>query len=374
MNGTIPDDSGRVHGWISEPSGRGTASVLYTCLITIFLCVWSAMHINIPERNKSKTENFFYRVKMAVLAIIFPEAVFLSAIGSYFFVREVLDELPASFSDGGLKFTETHAWFIYMGGFELQCTDGTHRLSPAKIKDLITREAIPVSSIAITEEEISDRSKADRLSKLIACLQILWFAIQLIGRAVQHLPTTNLELFTLGIVVCSLGTYAAYWRRPQDINLPITISVGQGKAFHDVFGHSISPLARRPWGETESSNRYVSFFLCAVITGIFGACHLIGWDFLYPSSVEQLLWRIASISCVVIPFFIMFLAPSIDGDNDFWPPECSVKYLSTMSFNILLPLYVLARVYLLVAIFISLRSVPAGVYQTVNWSLYFPHF
>jgi hypothetical protein len=68
-----------------------------------------------------------------------------------------------------------------MGWFEIQCTDGTHRLSLAEIKDLITKKAIPVSRIAITEEEISDRSKTDQLSKLITCLQILWFVIQLTG-------------------------------------------------------------------------------------------------------------------------------------------------------------------------------------------------
>jgi len=97
MNRTIPDESGRVHGWISEPSGRGTASLLYTCLITIFLCVWSAMHIPIPVRHTSRTENFFYKVKLAVLAIIAPETVFLNAISSYVFIREALDELPPSF-------------------------------------------------------------------------------------------------------------------------------------------------------------------------------------------------------------------------------------------------------------------------------------
>jgi len=357
------------------------------------------MHINIPERNKFKTENFFCKVKIAVLAIIAPEAVFTNAIIEYFFIREVLDELPASFSEvrmiylsflsplsrrgfvltdeslkGGSKFTETHAWFIAMGGFEMQCTDGTHRLSLAEIKDLITREAIPASSIAITEEEIWDRSKTDRLSKLIACLQILWFAIQLIGRAVQHLPTTNLELFTLGIVICSFGAYAAYWRRPQDIGLPISISVGEGKTFRDVFGKPVLLRRRFSWGNAADSEKIIPFFLSGIITAIFGACHLIGWDFLYPSPVEQLLWRIASISCVTIPFFVMFLALLLNGDIDFWPPECFVKYLSTMSVWTLLFLYFLARVYLLVAIFISLRSVPAGVYQTVNWSLYFPHF
>jgi hypothetical protein len=99
MNRTIADGSGRVHGWISEPSGRGTAGLLYTCLITIFLCVWSALHISIPARNYSQTENFFYKVKLAVVAIIAPELVFLNAINEYFFIREALDELPASFSE-----------------------------------------------------------------------------------------------------------------------------------------------------------------------------------------------------------------------------------------------------------------------------------
>ena len=44
-------------------------------------------------------ENFFYKVGLAVSAIIAPELVFLRAIESYFWVREALDELPASFSD-----------------------------------------------------------------------------------------------------------------------------------------------------------------------------------------------------------------------------------------------------------------------------------
>ena len=96
MNRTIPDESGRVHGWISEPSGRGTAGLLYTCLITIFLCVWSAMHVPVPARHTSRTENFFYKVGIAALAIIAPEVVFVNAITSYFWVREALDELPAS--------------------------------------------------------------------------------------------------------------------------------------------------------------------------------------------------------------------------------------------------------------------------------------
>jgi hypothetical protein len=100
---------------------------------------------------------------------------------------------------------------------------------------------------------------------------------------------------------------------------------------------------------------------------------LLGWGFLYPSSVEQLLWRIFSIYCAVIPFLLMFLVFMrwLREDFELNSPECSVNYLLIAS---LASLYTLSRLYLLVAIFISLRSVPAGVYQTVNWSLYFPHF
>jgi hypothetical protein len=227
-----------------------------------------------------------------------------------------------------------------------------------------------VSCIAITKEEISGRSKTDQLSKLITCVQILWFIIQLTGRAVQHLPTTNLELFTLGIVVCSLGTYAAFWQRPQDISLPITISVGEGKAFRDVFGESVSIRTMVPWDlehGVSKKHSFLSYCLSAIITGLFGACHLIGWDFLYPSSVEQLLWRIFSISCVVLPLLLLFLW--VTFDNIGFPSSLVDNYLV----NLLVFLYISARAYLLVAIFVSLRSVPAGVYETVNWSLYFPH-
>jgi hypothetical protein len=97
MNRTIPDESGRVHGWIAEPSGRGTAGLLYNCLVTIFLCVWSALHINILERNASWMQNLLYKAGLALLAIIAPEYIFYNAIDSYFLMRDSLNGLPASF-------------------------------------------------------------------------------------------------------------------------------------------------------------------------------------------------------------------------------------------------------------------------------------
>lgn len=38
-----------VHGWQPEPSGRGTWSIVWSCLTTILLCTWSALHLPVPD-------------------------------------------------------------------------------------------------------------------------------------------------------------------------------------------------------------------------------------------------------------------------------------------------------------------------------------
>ena len=35
--------------WIPNPEKRGSSDILQGCLITIGLCVWTAVHLNIPE-------------------------------------------------------------------------------------------------------------------------------------------------------------------------------------------------------------------------------------------------------------------------------------------------------------------------------------
>lgn len=37
-------------GFTSDPNGRGTPSLLLSCLLTLVLCVWSALHLNVPRQ------------------------------------------------------------------------------------------------------------------------------------------------------------------------------------------------------------------------------------------------------------------------------------------------------------------------------------
>ncbi len=45
--------------WIPEPNTRGTWSLLYSCIFTLALCVYSAIHLNIPARENVLLRNHF---------------------------------------------------------------------------------------------------------------------------------------------------------------------------------------------------------------------------------------------------------------------------------------------------------------------------
>lgn len=99
INSTAPYE--QVHGWVSEPSGRGTASLLRSCIFVIFLCSWSALHVNIPSRRWSPSKRIFYKLLWTLVTILTPEFVFMLAIIESFSTRVLMRwsrDWPESFS------------------------------------------------------------------------------------------------------------------------------------------------------------------------------------------------------------------------------------------------------------------------------------
>lgn len=65
-------------GWIGGPSERGSFDILWTCLATLALCAWTAVHPNIlPAPSTART--MIQRLGMMVVAIIFPELIISAA-------------------------------------------------------------------------------------------------------------------------------------------------------------------------------------------------------------------------------------------------------------------------------------------------------
>lgn len=60
--------------WTAEPTRRGTYNILSTCLITMGLRVWTAIHLNLPE-NKKTTQQYWRKFGWLILGLLAPEMV-----------------------------------------------------------------------------------------------------------------------------------------------------------------------------------------------------------------------------------------------------------------------------------------------------------
>lgn len=128
--------------------------------------------------------------------------------------------------------TRTHSAFAVMGGFAF---DNSSAPEAVPFPDRRTRLVIPPRGLEflgqhypelipdISEEEIKDKSKADGLTKALACLQALYFLAQSIFRLASGLPITLLELNTVSHCLCALATYILWWYKPFDVMEPVLI-------------------------------------------------------------------------------------------------------------------------------------------------------
>jgi hypothetical protein len=75
---------------------------------------------------------------------------------------------------------------------------------PLDFEDLSTRTLV---YLAPSDTELKDKGKADVLAKVIALIQTLWFVAQCIGRRVEHLPLTDIEVVTVAYTTVNVFIY-----------------------------------------------------------------------------------------------------------------------------------------------------------------------
>lgn len=132
--------------------------------------------------------------------------------------------------DERVSWTETHGFFLQMGGFML-CRNGQPIKAlesydgddPLSLRRLILDGKI--NAPRTTEEEIQDRSKGDFISKFVVVAQTSWFVTQCIARWSTNLAVTELEVVTLGFAILNTITYAFWWNKPQNVKVPIFLEL-----------------------------------------------------------------------------------------------------------------------------------------------------
>lgn len=69
-----------VVGWVAGPTERGTLQLIWSCLITIFACTWTVLHLNVPAYDDKPRTILLRKIKWMVITILFPEFILSKAI------------------------------------------------------------------------------------------------------------------------------------------------------------------------------------------------------------------------------------------------------------------------------------------------------
>ena len=413
---SLPTSSVR---YVSSPDARGTLEILWSSLFTIFACTWTIQHPNIPEQRDNRSPrggdlhwrfgSIYESVTLAIYTIIAPEIVILVAIVELTLARENSRKLKQEFKQDGVLWTMSHSFFANMGGYIIRTSrmedhayHDPYHLTADNIYDL--RRSGHLKKLPdVTEEELHDRSKSDSLLKAIALGQILWSIMQIIARGLQKLTISPLELSVLAYAACSIIIYALYWKKPKSVQIPSTIAWDQNMipsvalkileksettpslVWQYLVPRNSALRARRPVGSPiqnmglPSLNIYwtVPSVVGFTSAAIFGGIHCVGWNFDFPSRVELMTWRCASVYTAVFGLFISLWFWFFDGFLRI-PTRASnninnILDLRDWGVMSMTYLYVAARLFILVEVFRTLFYLPPDAF-TSTWTSSIPHF
>lgn len=343
IRSTIPDDfqnqtlavfdQNRIQGWVGQPNFRGSFDVITTCVTTVFICTYSMLVLNLPSPKEPPLRRIGRRIMWMCIGIFGPEFPLTFAAGQWSRAKQSSEAFAAA---GYTAWTMRHAFFADMGGFVLQPRDGfAFPVNGKQLLWLITTDKVQYPKV--TMEELWDKSKQDRIVKIITAGQVTYFVLQCIGRAVQKLAITTLELNTLAIVVCSLMTSYAWLHKGADVFIPFTIEcslsteeLSEGKSWKltpldfvddHTPGYTVNVLPfmgfpaisgdglmqRIPDNRFPTNPYGAQEYLLCLATLVFTSIHLAGWNLSFPTHTEKVLWRVCSLMLfgITVAFWIV---------------------------------------------------------------------
>ncbi len=228
--------------YVPEPSGRGTVSLLSTCIITLTLCVWTALHLNI-DTSRQRWRRTAKKAGWACLALLAPEVVLWRAWSQLLVSRELRTQMnhqiriEAREEEGCRRTTWSlrFAFFAVMGGFQVSLEDTSiddERWTADLQPDGSTLTPCGVLFLSKNKiwrdfhvRSIKDKSKSDSLAKTLVCIQAGWMIIQILARKAVNLPVTLIEVNTLAHVIAAVFIYAIWWYKPQNVNEPERVNI-----------------------------------------------------------------------------------------------------------------------------------------------------
>ena len=72
-----------VTGWVDDPDGRGTFTIVSSCVLTLSLCVYTAIHLNVRPYKKTELQAWIETTKWIFFGVLAPELVVFVAWRQY---------------------------------------------------------------------------------------------------------------------------------------------------------------------------------------------------------------------------------------------------------------------------------------------------
>lgn len=404
-------------GFVGEPNTRGTLGIVWSCLIVLSVCVWNVLHHNLPSEDEGYWSVFWRKMRWATLAVTAPELLTLFAVMQWNAANISVREMKSLEYQ---HWTKVHAFYANAGGFVLETpTFPPFPINASSLFYLIEQGRLVVPTI--TERNIWDRSKADLFAKYVAFVQTAWLLCTTIARGIQKLPITPIELFTVAFVVPTIATQFFWAQKPQNVEAPVILTVDWEikELLKDAGSEAMMPyvdtpmdfiekpiwdgwkrrpsllhfggLERRPltripndYSPPPPTGKEATFIW--VISVAHAGIHCAGWDFEFPTWIEMVLWRISSLTLLVVMAIggivpVLSTRPWFDFSFNLlwiWVREARRKtwirewaFASLVNFAYLA--YIMARLVIFAELFSVFRSLPREAYQDVNWSAFWPH-
>lgn len=209
-------------GWVPENSGRGTLSLISTCLLTIFLCTWVVIHPRVYERQLYAT---LHKLALFLKAILAPEFIAVEGLQEWAQCQRMVKDCAAL---TGNEFKLVHAFYVSMLALRYRTPLGDRVIWPNQYTWLLQQNLTKWESQAtwgLSVEKIRDQNKADSVAKFIGLVQVSWFVVQSIMRTAHALPLSQLESMTLSYIPLFTVTYFFWWHKPKDIRKPSIITL-----------------------------------------------------------------------------------------------------------------------------------------------------
>ncbi|KUJ11201.1 uncharacterized protein LY89DRAFT_759013 [Mollisia scopiformis] len=415
-NCTIPSLTTTI---VTAPNSRGTLQILWSSLFTIFICIWTVQHLNVPGQRDGRDKNwrgdlkwawkrFWTKFKWMLFSLIFPEFLLAKAVADWMAAKNTL-KIERAYEDP-LEWTLAHAFYINMGGFVTRSALRRNDLQGSKLLHLdithveIFRLLSYIKKLPITKEEVEDKSKADSLVKASAIAQVAWMVIQVAARTIEGLPVTQMEITACSFAACCFITYMFWWNKPKNINEATDlglnwVEISERRTSSIVSMRILQIMLMYEWSSMAHINmslydqpprndsllrtqrdehRTQFYFSQGLMFGgiVLGATQCAAWKLDFPTKVDRDIWRFASIASASV--VILFYALSLQEINSRWPDAVD-RNLSKRKSPIFVVLsllcgliYTVCRMFILFESVYSLFHLSPEAFKT-TWSTNLPH-